>query len=879
MLDHCAISAEESLAALHTDELGLSEQEADIRRKKYGPNELRRRKRRGPIKIFLAQFTDFMTILLICAAAITAVTAFATGDAHELVDTGILLFIILLNTFVGFIQQYRADNAIEKLKQLSVGRTKCVRGGREILLESDRLVPGDIIYLEEGDRVPADCRILDCSQLRCDESALTGESKSVSKTADVCAAGAGVGDRKNMLHSSTFVVSGQVKAAVVHIGQDTEIGKIAELLEETDAAATPLEKILSKLGKIISAAVIAVAAVIFIFGIFFKDSTLLGNFMSSVAIAVAAIPEGMPAVVTIIMAMGVQKMSRERAVIRKLHAVETLGGCDRICSDKTGTLTENRMTVEEVWPQSAAADDGGELREKMLLCMRCCNTVKGRNGALIGDPTEVALVRYAEAAGFSGGFRVLSVNPFSSERKMMSVAADTRFGRLWLVKGGADVLLARSDRIFSGGAVRAMTEKDRTAAAAANDAMAAGSLRVLGIAYREYGGEAEDGLIFLGLCGMIDPPKKGVKEAVAECGRAGIVPVMITGDQKATAFAIASRLGIASGEDQVVTGAELDAMSDEELDARIPESRVFARVSPKHKSLIVKRLQKTGAVVAMTGDGINDAPGIRAADIGIAMGSGTDVTKSASDMVIADDDFSTIVKAVREGRRVFSNIKKTIQFFLATNLAEVLSILAVTLVLYGFDFLTATQLLWINLITDSLPVLSLGAEKAERGVMLRPPSRAGELFGAQSMISVLFYGVFQTAAVLFAFVYANAHYGNETAVTVTFFVLSFLELFHSFNIRSETDSAFGRGFFANKMLFVTVFAGIGLNVLLCAVPLLRSAFGLTPLSAGQWTFVFGCSLSVIPAGEIYKFFCRRVLRRRRAGPPAAVRRGTAPQLQ
>ena len=876
MQDYVSMTAEEALAALHTDERGLSEEEASARLKRFGKNELRRKKKRGPVRLFLAQFTDFMTVLLICAAAITAVTAFVTADVHELVDTGILLFIILLNTFVGFIQQYRADNAIEKLRQLSVGRTKCVRAGKDALVESDLLVPGDIIYLEEGDRIPADCRILDCARLRCDESALTGESKSISKTASALSAGAGVGDRKNMLHSSSFVVSGQAKAVVVHTGQETEIGKIAALLEETDAAATPLEKILAKLGKIISGAVICVAAVIFVFGIFFKDSTLIGNFMSSVAIAVAAIPEGMPAVVTIIMAMGVQKMSRERAIVRKLHAVETLGGCDRICSDKTGTLTENRMTVEAVW--SDFTDDvtlktDTDARKKMLLCMRACNSVKGKDGALLGDPTEVALVRYAESAALSQeSFTLAAVNPFSSERKMMSVLAQSKEERLWLVKGGADILLSKSDRVLENGAVRPMTEKDRRAVLAVNSSLAGRALRVLGFAYNEGDKAAEEGLVFLGLCGMIDPPKPGVKEAVAECKRAGIVPVMITGDHRDTAFAIASRLGIAENEGEVVTGAELDAMSEQELDARIPAGRVFARVSPKHKSLIVQRLQRAGNVVAMTGDGINDAPSIRAADIGIAMGSGTDVTKSASDMVIADDNFSTIVTAVKEGRRVFSNIKRTIQFFLATNLAEVLSILAVTLALYSFDFLTATQLLWINLITDSLPVLSLGAEKAERDIMLRPPRRANELFGAQSMISVLFYGVFQTAAVLFAFLYANARYGNAVAVTITFFVLSFLELFHSFNIRSEKDSAFGKGFFSNKMLFLTVLIGIGVNVLLCAVPLLRAAFALTPLSAGQWAFVFACSLSVIPAGELYKLILRRVLKGRAKRTSARLRR-------
>ena len=875
MKEYCSLSGKEVFAALATDERGLSEEEAAARLKKFGKNELRRKNKRGPLRLFLAQFKDFMTILLIFAAAVTAVTAFATGDVHELVDTGILLFIILLNTFVGFIQQYRADNAIENLRKLSVGKTKCVRSGRDVLVESDLLVPGDIIYLEEGDRIPADCRVLASEQLRCDESALTGESASVNKSAAACTSCAGVGDRKNILHSSTFVVNGQAKAAVIHTGQETEIGKIAELLDETGSAPTPLEKILAKLGKIISAAVISVAAVIFVFGIFFKDSTLIGNFMSSVAIAVAAIPEGMPAVVTIIMAMGVQKMSRERAVIRKLHAVETLGGCNRICSDKTGTLTENRMTVEEVWTEfcgDAPSETNSDARQKMYQCMLACNTVKGKGGALIGDPTEVALVNCAHDAGYAAPLQRLKINPFTSERKMMSVAAETAQGRFWFVKGGADILLGRSDKIEEGGRVRPLTDADRKRVLAKMHSLAGRALRVLGFAYNEYEKEAESGLVFLGLCGMIDPPKKGVREAVAECKAAGITPVMITGDHGDTAYAIAERLGIAERAEEVITGAELDGMSESELDARIPEGRVFARVSPKHKSLIVRRLQKAGDVVAMTGDGINDAPSIRAADIGIAMGSGTDVTKSASDMVIADDNFSTIVTAVREGRRVFSNIKKTIQFFLATNLAEVLSILAVTLVLYRFSFLTATQLLWINLITDSLPVISLGAEKAERDVMLRPPRKANELFSAASMFSVLYCGLVQTAIVLFAFLYSNAKYGNAEAVTVTFFVLSFLELFHSFNIRSEKNSAFGKDFFGNKPLFLMVIVGVGINVLLCAVPLLRAAFGLTALTAGQWLFVFACSLAVIPFGELYKAVLRRTLHRKRTAKPRLIKR-------
>ena len=866
-----SLPAEAVLSELQTSELGLGEALAAERLEKFGENTLRTKKRAGALRLFLAQFKDFMTILLICAAAISAVIAYITGDAHELADTGILLFIIFLNTFVGFIQQYRADNAIEKLKSLSVCRVKTVRGSKDMLLDSALLVPGDVIDLEEGDMVPADCRILRAEELKCDESALTGESVGVTKNAGTCAENTGIFERKNMLYSSSFVVKGQAKAVVVRTGKDTEIGKIADLLENTETAKTPLEKILAVLGKVITVFVISVAAIIFVFGIFFKESTLLGNFMSSVAIAVAAIPEGMPAIVTVIMALGVQKMSRERAIVRKLHAVETLGGCSCICSDKTGTLTENRMTVEEVVTDFSGAEPvrarltnaarGGE--KKLLECMAVCNTVKGTAGRRMGDPTEVALVNFTDSLGFSCENTRLGGIPFTSERKMMSVAARTAEGSYCFVKGGCDVVLSRCTRIWSGGAVRPLTEADRRNVSAAAHNLACRALRVLGFACREYtGAPREDELIFLGVCGMIDPPKQGVKEAVAECKAAGITPVMITGDHRDTAYAIAARLGIAERESDVLTGAELDGMSGAELAARVPEKRVFARVSPKHKSMIVEQFQRAGEVVAMTGDGINDAPGIRKADIGIAMGiSGTDVTKSAADMVIADDNFSTIVTAVREGRHVFSNIKKTIQFFLATNLAEVLSILIVTLALYKFDFLTSTQLLWINLITDSLPVLSLGAEQAERDVMLRPPVHASSLFSRDSMAAVVFYGMVQTAICVGIFVWSANAYGNAVAVTMTFFVLSFLELFHSFNIRSERGSAFGKGFFSNRMLFLTVFIGIAVNLFLCPFAPVRDAFGIVLLSPGQWGIVFASSLAVIPAAEIYKAVWRLIEKR------------------
>ena len=869
-----SLSAEAVLARLQTSARGLPAEEAAERLRRFGENTLGKKKRGGAFKLFLAQFKDFMTVLLICAAAVSAAVAFFTEDMSELADTGILLLIILMNTFVGFIQQYRADSAVEKLKKLSVCRAKTVRGGKELLLDGTQLVPGDIVLLEEGDMVPADCRVLQCDRLRCDESALTGESHSVSKTELPCAENAPVAERRCMLYSSTFVVHGQAKAVVTHTGAASEIGKIAGLLRETEAEKTPLEKVLALLGKIVTAAVVAVAAVIFLFGVFFKDVPLLHNFMAAVAVAVAAIPEGLPAIVTVIMALGVQKMSRERAIVRRLHAVETLGGCSCICSDKTGTLTENRMTVEALWTPAAGEEAAFAFApaaaEALCACMLACHSVRSRGGKPFGDPTEVALVRFLQSKNFSRPVRRLGCIPFDSERRMMTVAAAVGEERCNYVKGAADVLVSRCDRIFDG-AVRPMTVQDRERILAATAGLSARALRVLGFAYSPYRGRAEEsGLVFLGLCGMIDPPRKGVKEAVSACRTAGVLPVMITGDHRATAFAIARRLGIAESEAEVIEGAELDAMDEAELDARVPRGRVFARVGPRHKSMIVGRFQKAGHVVAMTGDGINDAPGIRKADIGIAMGlSGTDVTKSAADMVIADDDFTTIVAAVREGRHVFANVKKTIRFFLATNLAEVLAILAVSLALYSCDFLTSTQLLWINLITDSLPVLSLGAEGAERDVMARPPDRAADLFSPASLCSVAVYGAMQAAVCVGTFLFCLHAYGNAVAVTVTFFVLSFLELFHSFNIRSERGSAFGRGFFKNKMLFVTVGLGVAVNLALCAFPPLRAAFSVVPLTAGQWALVFAASFSVVPLAELYKAALRLAARRKKDGNAAA----------
>ena len=842
---------EEVLKSLKSSREGLSERDAEARLKTYGENSLTEEKRRSAIALFFSQFNDFMTILLMIAAGISAVLSFITKDKNDLVDTIILLVIILLNNVVGFIQQYRADNAIEKMKNLSVCRVKVRRGGKEILLDGKLLVPGDIVYFEEGDRIPADCRILSAKNLKCNEAALTGESAEVEKEECTIGETAALGDRKNMLYSSTYAVRGSATAVVTETGMRTEIGRIAGLITHAEVIKTPLERALERLGKIISGCVVGIAAFLFVFGAFFRDIGLLPNFMSSVAVAVAAIPEGLPAVVTVLMALGVQKMSRHRAIVRRLQAVETLGACDCICSDKTGTLTENRMTVRETFTF------GSEEKSGLYECMAYCNSVRGEKGKYIGDATEIALKNYLAARNvIVPQAEKTDEIPFDSDRKMMSVFLSTKAGEVGYSKGGPEVILRRCRYIRENGQVRVLTHADRRKILQISSAMAKKALRVLGFACRTDGKRTEEDLTFIGLCGMMDPPKKGAAEAVRACLDAGIDVVMITGDQRDTALAVARQLGIAQSFDELVTGEELDELKGKELERRIFSARVFARVNSAHKAVIVKALQKRGRTVAMTGDGVNDAPAVKNADIGIAMGSGTDVTKNVADIVVTDNDFSTIVAAVSEGRHIFANIRKTISFFLTTNLGEMLAVLAVTLCLFRYDFLNSTQLLWINLITDTFPVLALGAEAAEKRSMHRPPQKAEkEMFSKRSLVPVLLFGVLQAVSVVGLFVWALYTYDNAVALTMAFFAMSFCELFYALNIRTES-SLFGRALWGNKVLLATVVAAVALNLLLCVFEPVRAAFGIVALTPVQWGIVFGVSFFVVPCGEIYKLCLR-----------------------
>lgn len=831
---------QDALKTLNSTEGGLTQEEAERRLAAFGKNELKEGKRRSIPALFFAQFKDLMTLILVAAAVLSGVLAYVTGDRSELTDTAILLFIIVLNAAVGVVQQYRADSAIEKLRKLSTATAKVVRGGRVRLLPAALLVPGDVVEIEEGDRIPADCRILSSEGVKCDEAPLTGESRPVRKR-DCTVKKPALAERENTLFSGTFCLSGRARCVVTETGMHTEMGAIADLLTKAQPVLSPLDKVLSRLAKIISYTVLSVAAALFVVGVLSQRAGILQNLMSAIAVAVAAIPEGMGAVVTVILAMGVQRMSAFRVTCRRLSAVETLGSCTCICSDKTGTLTQNRMTV------GAALPYGGEKR--LLRCMRLCGSVKGSSGSFVGDPTEVALAEYAEARGERGEGRLLAGGcPFTSEARFMRVRADLGGGALFLEKGALDVVLSHC-RTADG---RALTQECAARIRKEVAAYEERAMRVLAFAE----GTEETGLDFLGLAALFDPPREGAKEAVEACRRAGVRTVMITGDSPATALAVAKELSIASSREEVMTGEELDA-SGENAQA-IGRCRVFARVSPKHKLAIVKALQKEGEVVAMTGDGVNDAPSVKAADIGVAMGSGTDVTKNAADMVLGDDNFSAIVRAVEEGRGVFFNVRRTIDFFLATNLAEVLAVLLATLFLWKFEFLTSTQLLWINLITDSLPVLALGVERTV-GVMERPPVRADDILSRRSLISIAFYGGVQTALVLLVFGIGIALWGNAVASSCAFLTLSLLELFHAFNVRG---GAFNRALIATELL------GVLSTVLLAALPPLARLFGLAALPLPAWALVTAASLLILPAGRLW----RRLQRRRSSRRPLKRRR-------
>lgn len=852
----------EAAAALRTDpEHGLDQQEAQRRQSQYGTNEIREGKRQNLLLRFLSQFKDFMVLILLAAAGVSFLVSKLRGD-NEFIDSIIILAIVVCNAVIGTVQELRADKAIEALKRLSSPKARVLRNGRRRTIESKELVPGDLVVLKAGDLVPADVRLIKTVELKAEESALTGESVPTEKDAEyLCGAGATLSEQKNMVFASTGIASGAGVGVVTAIGMETGMGQIAKMLDQEKAPQTPLQQKLKQTGKLLGLGVVVICAVIFLLGLVQKVEPL-EMFMISISLGVAAIPEGLTAVVTIVLSMGMKRMAQKRAIVRHMPAVETLGSTQVICSDKTGTLTQNKMTVTAFsGAYGEEKTDSPSAQFALELCT-LCNNSEEREEQIFGDPTETAFLHACKRtkAELERAWPRVGELPFTSARKMMTTAHKTENGYRIITKGAPDVLLAHCTQMKKGSSVVPLSGGQKAKLLSDNGALARRALRVLAVAYRdverlpEEDREIESGLTFCGLIGMEDPPRPGVKAAVSECRQAGILPVMITGDHADTALAIAKRIGIADGQSGVLTGPELERLSQGELSKIIFNYQVFARVSPEHKVKIVKAFQQRGMVVAMTGDGVNDAPALKSADIGCAMGkNGTEVAKSAADMVLTDDDFSTIVSAVREGRGIYKNIRKTIHFLLSCNIGEIL-VVFVAFLLRAPAPLLAIQLLWVNLVTDSFPALALGADPIERNVMEEPPHKKNEgIFAGGMGFSVLLEGCLVGALSLLAYTIGRVFFDTDPMEpligrTMGFAVLSLSQLVHSFNMRSE-GSVLKLGFFENKKLVLACGFCAALMVSVVLVPPLAALFKTVSLTSVQWLVVAGMSLFPLIAVE------------------------------
>ena len=875
-MEYFHVSREEALDSLRTDsQRGLSPGECQRRRGQYGKNQLEAAKGKSLPLRFLSQFQDLMVLILLAAAAVSFAVSWVRGDG-EYVDSLIILAIVVVNAVIGTVQELRADKAIEALKKLSSPHAQVIRDGKRQRVESWELVPGDIVVLQAGDLVPADLRLLRCVELKAEESALTGESVPTEKDAEtVCPKNAPLGERRNMVFASTGVASGAGVGVVTATGMDTAMGKIARMLEHEKAPQTPLQQKLKQTGKVLGAGVVVICAVIFLLGLL-QRMPPLEMFMIAISLGVAAIPEGLTAVVTIVLAMGIKRMAQKRAIVRHLPAVETLGSTQVICSDKTGTLTQNKMTVVAFSGPHGEERISSSTAQFALELATLCNNSQAVGGTLTGDPTETAFLRACERSkeDLEREFPRVGEIPFTSARKMMSTAHKLPQGGYRIIsKGAPDVLIARCTSQLQGGTVRQFSGGMKAKILSDNGTLAGRALRVLAVAYKDVervpvdDRETENDLVFCGLIAMEDPPRPGVKEAVAQCKRAGILPVMITGDHAATAFAIAQRLGIAERNAQVLSGQELDRLDDNVLSQKIFEYRVFARVSPEHKVKIVKAFQRRGMVVAMTGDGVNDAPALKTADIGCAMGkNGTEVAQSAADMVLTDDDFSTIVSAVREGRGIYQNIRKTVHFLLSCNIGEILVVFVAFLLRVPTPLL-AIQLLWVNLVTDSLPALALGADPIQKDVMEDPPHKKDEgIFAGGMGFSVAVEGCLVGALALLAYTLGRIYFDVDPANpivgrTMAFTVLSLSQLVHSFNMRSE-HSVLKLGLFSNEKLVAACGLCAFLMVSVVLFSPLASLFQTTALTAFQWMIVVVLSLCPLLVVEGEKLLGERLFRKK-----------------
>ncbi len=844
---------------------GLSAAAVKEKQQKFGLNTLPEKKRTSLIVKFFMQFNDFMIIVLIAAAGVSFLISLLNGH-NDYFDSIIILFIVAVNAVLGLIQENKAEKSLDALKKMTTPKSKVQREGKIVEVDTEDLVPGDILVLETGDLITADARLISSINLKVEESALTGESEPSEKDAEVTVKeDAALGDRKNMVFSGSCISLGKGKAIVTATGQDTEVGKIAHMIMEDNSPETPLQKKLTQTGKLLGLGALAICFIIFFLGIFHKID-VFDMFMTSVSLAVAAIPEGLPAIVTIMLAIGVQKMARRNAIVRKLTAVEALGCANVICSDKTGTLTQNKMTVVEI-RNSAGTLTGEDYATKIILryAALCNNSVLNDN-VLKGEPTEKALVQAALDANINKNdlddqfVRVAEI-PFDSKRKLMSTLHKDKDGKyISITKGAPDILLYKCTHYYEKGDVIPLGSQKQLQISKIISSMAEKALRVLAIGYREFRSmpkteETEHNIVFLGLIGIMDPPRPEAKEAVAICKQAGIKPVMITGDHLLTAKAIAEDLGIASKADYAMTGTELDVISQEELNANIHKYSLFARVSPEHKLRIVKAFQSTGAVVAMTGDGVNDAPALKAADIGCAMGiTGTEVAKGAADMILTDDNFSTIVAAVKEGRGIYANIRKAVHFLLSSNIGEIITML--TALLMGWSTpLLAIHLLWVNLVTDSLPAIALGLDPCDDNIMKQKPYRHTSLFSGGLWQKIATQGLMIGMLALLAFGIGHVFFDKNDSVvigqTMAFATLSISQLVHAFNMRTE-QSVFSIDIFGNKQLVYAFFMGLFLQVFVIMTPALAGIFKVCPLSPVQWLFVTLLCITPIFIVELQK---------------------------
>lgn len=889
-------SVEETKEYFKVDENGLTSEKVSESRAKYGTNELQAKKKKSTFVKFLEQFKDFMIIVLIIAAIISGVVGYIEGEG--ITDSIIILIVVVLNAVIGVIQENKAEKSLEALQKLSAHVSKVIRNGKMEVIPAKELVPGDIVVLDTGDYVPADLRIIEAVNLKSQEASLTGESVPVDKkTEKIENTEVDLGDRDNMLFSSSLITYGRGKGIVVETGMNTEVGKIAGIINSAEETQTPLQAKLNKLGKTLGIAALVICAIIFVIGLLYgKDP--IEMFMTAVSLAVAVIPEGLAAVSTIVLAIGVQRMVKRHAIVKKLPAVETLGSTTVICSDKTGTLTQNKMTVEKIFyngntinTESAKQNIDKDLEKLVYISMLCNDTKISTEGKLNGDPTETALVDMGFNLDFDGAIydeypRIKEI-PFDSDRKLMTTVNKINDKYLVSTKGGVDELLARCNKYLYNGEIKEDLENYKKVIAENNENMAKDALRVLAMAYKEIDHEPTDeemenmeqGLIYVGMVGMIDPPRLEVKDAVDKCKNAGIKTVMITGDHKITAIAIAKSLGILENEEEALTGAELEKMSDEDLTKNIRKYSVYARVSPEHKVRIVKAWQANGEIVAMTGDGVNDAPALKTADIGCAMGIvGTDVSKEAADVILTDDNFATIVSSVEEGRRIYDNILKAIQFLLSSNVGEVITLFVAILItpllgnLFGIDInlivpLLPIHILWINLVTDSLPALALAVDPAQKDVMDRKPNKNKSVFTKGMVWRIAYQGILIGLITIIAFIVGlatpdenlpviegltNEEIKVEIGQTMAFCVLAFSQLVHVFNVRDNKTSIFKTGIFSNKQLILAVLASAALMFIILLIPALRHIFSIPVLPVGNVLEIVILSLMPLIVVELFK---------------------------